>query len=214
MLTSGKKRLSAPSPLWRALLGLALLVICLSPLTVLAHEEVTVGSYTFEIGWINEPVMVGERNGLALFISSAAGTGEHDHAASSDQHGETGVTGAEATLQFTVEYGGVRKTYPLRPIADHPGQYTADILPLREGQYTFIFSGSLKGEPVDLKFEPEEVEPLGNLAFPETPPSGAQLAAQFATLQAQARTNQMMALGGIVLGLVGVGLGAYSLVKK
>lgn len=212
MLTTIKKQSSASRPLWRALIGLTLLAFCLIPLTASAHEQVTVGSYTLEIGWINEPIIVGERNGLYLFITPAA---EGDHAEETSQNSQAaGVTGVEATLEFAVEYGGVRKTYPLRPILSSPGQYTADLIPTREGQYTFIFSGSINGEAIELEFEPEEVEPVGDLAFPEALPSSAQLMAQLAAVKAQANTSQMIAMGGVVLGLIGAGLGVYGLVKK
>lgn len=200
------------------------------PVAASAHKEVNVGSYVFEIGWTNEPVLVGERNGLYLFITpanesdhaaessdhdQAEEAGEHDHAEETAQSSQTaGVAGAEATLEFAVEYGGVRKTYPLRPVVDQPGQYTADLIPTREGQYTFIFSGSVNGEAIELEFEPEEVEPVGDLAFPEAPLSEAQLTAQLAAVQAQANTSQMIAIGGVVLGLVGAGLGVYGLVTK
>lgn len=230
MLTTIKKQASVTFPLRRILIGLVLLAFCLIPLAASAHKEVNVGSYVFEIGWTNEPVLVGERNGLYLFITPANESdhaeetsdhdqakeeSEHDHAEETSQSSQAaGVTGAEATLEFAVEYGGIRKTYPLRPVPGSPGQYTADLIPTREGQYTFIFSGAINGEAVELEFEPEEVEPVGDLAFPEAPPSGAQLTAQLAALQAQTNTSQMIAIGGAVLGLIGAGLGVYGLVKK
>jgi hypothetical protein len=214
----------------RTFIILTLLAFWLIPLTAFAHKEVTVGSYVFEIGWVNEPVIVGERNSLYLLITAAdeqnpteatgehshnEGTGEHDHAENTGESGQvTGVTGAEATLEFAVEYGSVRQTYDLRPVVGQPGQYTADLLPTREGQYTFHFSGALNGEAIDLKFEPEEVEPIGKLAFPELPTSSTDLAARLAAVQDQARTTQMIAIGSLVLGLIGTGLGIYGIIKK
>ncbi len=221
MLTTIKKQLITSHPRWRALAVFTLLAVWLIPLTTSAHEEVAVGSYRFEIGWINEPVIVGERNGLYLFITPAnesdhaEETSEHDHAEETNQNSQAaGVTGAEATLEFAVEYGGIRKTYPLRPVPSTPGQYTADLFPTREGQYTFIFSGSINGEAIDLKFEPEEVETADKLAFPEPIPSNAELTAQLAATQAQASTIQIIAIVGVVLGLIGMGLGVYGMVKK
>lgn len=230
MLTTIKIQVSATRLLQHISIGLVLLAFCLTPLTASAHKEVKVGSYVFEIGWTNEPVLVSERNGLYLFITSANESdhaeetsdhnqaeeaSEHDHAEETSQNSQTaGVTGAETTLEFAVEYGGVRKTYPLRPVLGSPGQYTIDLIPTREGQYTFIFSGSINGEAIELEFEPEEVEPMDDLAFPEAPLSGAQLTAQLAAVQAQANTSQMIAIGGVILGLIGAGLGVYGLVKK
>ena len=205
----------------RTFIILTLLAFWLIPLTAFAHREVTVGSYIFEIGWVNEPVIVGERNGLYLLITAAnaqdhaEATSEHSHdEATGDSNQEESVTGAEATLKFAVEYGSVRQSYELRPVVGQPGQYTADLLPTGEGQYTFHFSGAINGEAIDLKFEHEEVEPIGKLAFPEPSASSTELAARLAAVQAQARTTQMIAIGSLVLGLIGTGLGIYGIIKK
>ena len=60
-----------------------------APLSAWAHEDVESGGYAFEIGWLFEPVVVGERNGLELFVAP------HDDP-------EAGVAGI-TTLQFSVE---------------------------------------------------------------------------------------------------------------
>jgi hypothetical protein len=206
-----------------------LLVLGLVPLTASAHEEVTAGSYVLEVGWIKEPVLVGQPNGLDLFISQAnpAATGDSDQAGdqadpAEHSHAEgtgeavpaAGVTGAADSLKFTVEYGGVEHTYALQPVLAEPGHYTADLIPTRAGQYTFHFFGNINGEAVDLKVEPEEVMEASSLAFPEPVPSAADLAGQLAAAQRQARTAQMIAIVGLVLGLVGAGLGVYGLRRR
>jgi hypothetical protein len=207
-----------------------LLGFCFLPLIASAHEQVTAGSYQLEIGWVKEPVIVGELNGLDLFITQATATSEHDHAEDTAQatatsehdHAEdttqtsqeAGVSGAEATLKFAVEYGGASQSYDLRPVADQPGHYTADLIPTREGQYTFHLTGAINNEAVEIKIEPEEVVSAGKLAFPEPMASAADTAAQLAAAQSQARTTQMIAIGGVVLGLLGTGLGVYGLIKK
>jgi len=230
MLTTMVEALVTSRTFRRAFMGFILLVVWLIPLAAAAHEEVIVGSYKFEIGWLNEPVLVGQPNSLYLFIT-AAGESEHavdtsqaDHAEETDEHDHveemsddsqtTEITGAEATLNFAVEYGSIRQTYTLRPVVGRPGQYAADFIPTREGQYTFLFSGTLNGEAIELKFEPEEVETAGKLAFPEPLPSSAELTTRLAVVQAQASTAQILAIVGVVFGLIGTGFGVYSLVKN
>jgi len=204
----------------RLLVASLVLSLLLVPLTASAHTEVESGSYILEIGWINEPVLVNAPNGLYLFVTPKAESGESgehqegEEGAGGEDHHAEGVIGAEGTLTFTVDYGGVRRAYDLRPIPDQPGLYTADILPTREGQYTFIFGGALNGETVDLSFEPEEVEAPGKLAFPEALPSTADLLAQLSAVQAQARTAQTVGIVGVVLGLIGTGIGVVSLTRK
>ncbi len=193
----------------RAFGALILLAILIFPLTAMAHDEVEVGDYVFEIGWVSEPVIVGQPNGLYLFI-----TPKEEQTEGEEHHAAEGVTGAESTLKFTVEYGSASQAYDVLPVAEAPGRYTASFIPTREGQYTFRFTGTLNGETVDVTFEPEEVEPAGKFAFPEAPPSPAELAAQLAAAKAQADTAQTVAIVGVVLGLIGAGLGAYGLMKK
>lgn len=199
----------------RALGALTLFALVLVPLTASAHEEVEIGDYIFEIGWANEPVLVGQPNALYLFITTKDEHAEGETHTEGDEHGTAeGVTGAEATLTFTVEYGSARQSYDLQPVPDAPGTYTASFIPTREGQYTFKFTGTVNGETVDVTFEPEEVEAAGQLAFPEAQPSAADLAAQVAAAKAQADTAQTIGIVGVVLGLIGAGLGVYGLTRK
>ena len=187
--------------LLRAFGALLLLGYLLAPLTASAHEEVECGSYSCEIGWVNEPVLVGERNGLVLFVAPK-------------DKPEEGVADLESTLKFTVEYGSVSQSYDLQPLEGEPGHYTAPFIPTREGQYTFHITGTINDETVDVKVEPEEVVTAGTLAFPEAQPSAAELSAQLAAAKVQANTAQMVAIVGAVLGLVGAGLSLYGLMKK
>jgi hypothetical protein len=175
----------------------------LLPMPAAAHQGVNVGQYVLEIGWVKEPAVVGERNGLDLLITASGETGMAG-----------GVTDAATTLEFAVEYGGVRHTYALRPLVGQPGRYTADLIPTREGTYTFHFAGNINGEAINVKFEPEPVEAADTLAFPEPLSSSPDLTSELAAAQAQANTAQMMAIGGLVLGLIGTGLGIYGVVKK
>ena len=114
--------------LLRALGALLLLGLLPVPLIASAHEEVECGSYSCEIGWVNEPVLVGERNGLELFVAPK-------------DKPEKGVADLEGTLKFTVEYGSVSQSYGLQPLEGEPGHYTAPFIPTREGQYTFHITG-------------------------------------------------------------------------
>lgn len=181
----------------------------LLPQSVSAHEGVEAGSYLLTIGWANEPVIVGQPNALDLFIAPKE-SGEHTDG---DAPAE-GVPGAEATLKFTVTYGGVSRSYDILPVDGEPGHYIATLIPTREGQYTFKFTGAIDGEAVDVTFEPEEVGAAGKLAFPEAAASPADLAAQIARLRSQAQTTQIIAIVSVVLGLAGLGLGLFSLRKK
>jgi hypothetical protein len=134
-----------------AILAVALLAI---PLTALAHETVESGNYILEIGWLQEPVVVGERNGLDLFVASK----------DAPEEGIADIT----TLQFTVEYGSASQDYELVPAEEDPGHYSAAFIPTVEGQYTFHLTGTINDEAIHVSVEPEEVVAAGELAFPSS----------------------------------------------
>jgi len=186
---------------WRCLAGLTLVLVLALPLTALAHTAVDAGNYHFEIGWVNEPVIVGERNALDLFVAPKA---------TPDQ----GLAGVESTLKFTVEYGGVNQSYDLVPVENEPGHYTAVFVPTRLGQYTFHITGQIQSEAVDVSVQPEEVVEMGKLAFPEAQPAVSDLQAQLAAAQSQTTTTLYVAIAGVVLGVLGLGVAAFAVIKK
>jgi len=171
------------------------------PLTALAHTAVDSGSYHFEIGWVNEPVIVGERNALDLFVAPK-------------DKPDQGLTGVESTLRFTVEYGGVSRGYDLVPVENEPGHYTAVFIPTRLGQYTFHITGQIQTEVVDVSVQPEEVVEIGQLAFPEAQPAIGDLQAQLAAAQSQAATTLYVAVAGVVLGALGLVAAMVAALKK
>jgi len=185
----------------RVLGALALFATLLVPLTASAHEAVACGTYTCEIGWTNEPVIVGQPNSLELFIAPS-------------DNPEEGVAEVATTLKFTVEYGGQSQAYDLVPAEEKAGAYTARFIPTRAGQYTFHLTGTIKDEAIDVKVEPEEVVTAGQFAFPEALPSVRELSDQLTAAQAQARAAQSLAIVGVVLGALGLGLGAWAVLKK
>ena len=188
----------------RVLSALVIFGLLLVPVAVSArgpaHEEVESGSYVLEVGWSSEPVIVGQPNSLELFVAKK----------DTPDEGLPDIT----TLQFTVEYGGVKHRYDIVPAEEEPGAYTASFIPTREGQYTFHLTGKINDEDVDVSVEPEEVVAAGELAFPEAPPDTKALEAKLATAQAQTQTAQTLALVGVVLGVIGTGLGVYGIMKK
>jgi hypothetical protein len=161
-----------------------------------AHDEVESGGYVFEIGWLSEPPVVGERNGLELFVAP------HDDP-------EAGVGGI-TTLRFTVEYGSASRTYELAPAHEEPGHYSASFIPAVQGQYTFRLTGTVEGQAVNVEMQPEEVVGVGEVAFPPV----ADLNSQVTTALGQAATARTIAILGVVLGAAGIALGAFGLKKK
>ena len=159
---------------------------------VLAHESVTVGDYEIEVGWVNEPAVAGQMNGIAVNVTNTS-TSEPVEDVSS--------------LSVTISYGGESKELSLEPRGeDTPGQFQAAILPTIPGQYTVMLGGQLGDTPVDAHVEPEEVGTADTIQFPSAPASTPQ--------SANTGVAAWLTWLAVLLGLVGVGLGVTALRKK
>jgi hypothetical protein len=164
-----------------------------------AHERRNVGPYTFVVGWINEPAVVGQANGLTLTVVETAG--------------DKPVEGLEKTIRADVITGGGAKTraLTLEPDADQPGHYTSAFVPTRVGDYTFHISGTAGTTRVDEKFEsgPNRFDPVTDgsaLQFPDTVPSTADLARQLADANGKLTIAIALGAAALVVSLVSVTL--------
>src|ERR1041384_7951747 len=131
---------------------IALIAVLISYRIVLAHESITVGNYTVEVGWLNEPPIVGQQNAIVVNVSTT-----------SDKKPFEDVS----ELTVAVSYGGQSKTLTLQPLGeDTPGQFVAPILPTIPGQYTVNLGGKLGTTDVKADVQPEEVQSADVLQFP------------------------------------------------
>jgi len=156
-----------------------------------AHETRMVGPYTFVVGWVGEPAVVGQSNGLDLTVTDTA-------------DGKA-VEGLEKTLTAQVITGGGAKTRTLElaPDGDQPGHYTSGFVPTRVGDYTFHLSGMAGTTKIDEKFESgpnrfDAVTDIVGLEFPDQVPSTGDLAQQLA----DANTKLTIAIAIAALALV------------
>lgn len=162
-----------------------------------AHTRVEVGPYTLILGWVSEPVIVGERNALLLDV----------------RRGNAPVTDAAAGLDMTVHYAGRTYTANLQP-GDEPGVYIAPIIPTARGEFEVEITGLLGETPVDERLIPEEVLPAGALAFPETEPDPFELEEQITALQAEVETANTRGLVGMGAGLAGIIVAAVGWLRQ
>ena len=131
---------------------LALIVLAANFQSVLAHEEITIGEYTLEIGWLSEPPVVGQQNAIVVNVMTSA-----------DQQPVENVSG----LTVAVSYGGQEKQLTLQPLGeDTPGQFSAPLIPTVPGEYTIELGGTLGDTAVDANVQPEEVGAADTLQFP------------------------------------------------
>lgn len=167
----------------------------------LAHGERAVGPFTFTVGWANEPALVGQPNGVQLFV---------------ERDGQP-VEGAQDSLDVTVRLGDeTTDRMNLRTVFDSPGEYRADLIPTVVGGYTFRFQGTIAGEAIDESFtSPEdgfdEVTGTADIAFPKQAPTTTELAERVVDVEDEAEDASSSVALPRTLSIVAIVIGALGL---
>lgn len=189
------------SRLLRVLGGVAFVALFVAPGTALAHERRSIanGKYDVVVGWDVEPAYVDMKNAASIRIMDA-GTANP-------------VAGADKTLKVQIRQGASTQSFPLRAVFGQNGYYVADILPTRDGEYQWLFSGNINGDAVNETFDTadgkfDKVQPQTALQFPLALPDPAQSSAAVQAAQADAASARTLAYVGIAVGVLGVLAGA------
>jgi hypothetical protein len=198
-------------------MALAGAAVFLSATAAFAHEQRQVGAYQLTVGWLNEPTYVDAQNAVIVIIKEAQGNLVDDF-------------GDQQKLQVTVSTGNQTST-PLDMAASFDpdsglgthGEFLANIMPTRSGDYTFHFTGTIRGQKIDEKFTsgPKTFntvdEPTAS-QFPVKDPSIGQLSgltnrlssrldAGVAAAKSKADSASSKATIGVVLGIIGIVVG-------
>ncbi len=182
----------------RALIVCGLLVVVLTSVA-LAHTALKIGPYTVEVGWVDEPPIVGEKNAVFISITNDA-TGKP-------------VEGV-GTLNVTVSTGGKERQLEIRPLSENqPGQYAADFIPTRRGTYTVQLSGKIEQTDVMTSTDIEEVVPASSLEFPEPVLDAQAIGQSVSQAQSAVSTANTTAVIALVVGIIGVLLGGLALLR-
>ena len=176
---------------------LSLSLSLLFPTTAAAHERRAIAGGKAEavVGWIVEPALVDQPNGVDFRVTNAA-TKEP-------------IVGLEKTVKVEVTQGGTTRQFDLRARFGQPGAYTADLIPTRAGDYTFRFTGEIEGVTIDERFESgpgrfNAVESPSSRQFPAAEPTVGELQRELAEARAAADTGRTLGLVGAGLGLAGL----------
>jgi hypothetical protein len=182
----------------RLAVAAALVLSAFAAATAAAHEERTVAGYDLEVGFINEPVFVGDKSGLEFFVHK----------------GDAPIQGLDQTLKAQVIYQGQTRDLPITAREDAPGAYESQFIPTAAGPYTFHLSGTIEGKAIDERFSSsptgfDEVKEQATGQFPVQFPSQADVVADAqAGRNAANQVTIALVLGGagLVFGLLGTGL--------
>jgi hypothetical protein len=212
-------------------LGTAGLLAALAAAPAAAHAERKAGSYSFVVGFGDEPAYAGAPNSLQVIISR-------------DGRPATDLAGKLGKLKAHLYYGGkVDSTAEMLelPLAPHfgegwgtPGDYRSFFIPTQPGGYTVHLNGTLGTQRVNLAIPSgpdtfSDVNDPAKSAFPAvkdpttaqlaqrldreaTRLNGAVAAATAAQREAEDAAGQarMLALGALLVGVVGLIVGALA----
>ena len=186
------------------------------------HTVDSVGEFRLEIGWMNEPVVSGETNGIELFVSPL-----EPGIPAVDQVFENGVPELEKSLKMQLILGEEKITLPLS--ADHniPGKYFAFVNPTVAGFYQANVLGTIGETTVSLSMHPPKVDERSYIEFPESSDltlnqlidGHTAVVGEVNDLKESVdileKSNQQMNLGygGIGLGIIGIIIALFALTR-
>ena len=149
---------------------LSLLVIPSFAGIAYGHTVDAVGEYRVEIGWMNEPVMSGETNGLELYVSPLEACPDIPIPleCANSQEFKNGIEGLRKLLKIQFVYDKTQTiTLPLVNDHDIPGKYYAFITPTVSGYFQANLIGKILDTPANLSMHPPPIAERSYIEFPE-----------------------------------------------
>ena len=211
-----------------AFLITALLISPLFLSGVFAHQSDSVGDYRIEIDWKNKPIVTGESNAIIVYVSEMDKSKE---AADQPFDSEKGVEGLRKTLKIQLVVDTESITMPLQT-TDVPGKYESPITPTFSGWSQLNFLGTINEQNVNLAMHPLKVEEPSVLQFPVIESNTVEVGdfeREINDLRGDIRELQetinelkeqpsddssTISYVAIVLGVIGIAIGAVSFAKK
>jgi len=209
---------------------LAILIIPILIPNIFAHTIDAVDEYRLEIGWMNEPVISRETNGIELFISPLTPCPDIEipMKCAASQKFKNGIGGLEKEIKIQLVLKDNKIMLPL--VADHniPGKYYAFVNPTVSGFYQANLLGSIKGTILSISMHPPKVNERSYIEFPEPADLTVEQIIDGHTalideinsmkndIKRIDKSHQMENLGyaGITLGIVGIVIASIAMKKS
>ena len=203
---------------------MGLIVLGFSFTFAYAHTTIQVDPYEIEVGWQDEPPVVGILNAITIDVREPG----------SVEGVSTGITNAFKKLEASVVSGGASKVLDVNT-DPRPGHYYAKIIPTKTGSLQLKLKGEINGVQIDTVIPIEDVESTSVLDFPPTSSSssGQEVAAlknavtslqkdislikaqgSVASTDSDGGTTYNFAVLGLSLGAAGVILAIIAMVKR
>lgn len=187
------------------------------------HTLDSVGEYRLEIGWMNEPVVSDETNGIELLVSPLKPDLDLKN-----QVFENGVEGLEKSLKMQLVFEDQKIILPFKPDHNLPGKYYAFVNPTKAGYYQANILGTIGDTNVSISMHPPKVDERSYIEFPETTDLTLnqlidghtavvgevnQLKLSVENLE---KTNMQMSIGnaGIIIGIVAIVIASIAIIKS
>lgn len=134
------------------------------------HTIDSVGEYRLEIGWMNEPVVSGETNGIELYVSPLTPCPEIPEPikCAESQPFQNGVSNLDKTLKMQLVLKDQKITLPIKEDHNIPGKYYAFVNPTVAGFYQANVLGNIEETSISLSMHPPKVDERGYIEFPES----------------------------------------------
>jgi hypothetical protein len=128
-----------------------------------AHITKKFGNITLEVGWSNEPALVGELNNAIVQVNQTSG----------GKNNSTAVINALADMNIVVKYGGATKPLDFEPSEETEGLYNGKMIPTRIGSYSLVMNGTIQGQKINAEIPLDLVEGKQKISFPDATSSSA-----------------------------------------
>ena len=150
--------------LFTSLLAIIALTTILANYLTPAYAHITkqFGNISLEVGWTEEPPLVGQLNSAIIVVEKVVTGGN-----------STPVSNALSQLDIKEKYGGITKPIEFVPSEQTEGGYEAKIIPTRIGSYSLLMNGSIQDQNItNVEIPLDEVEGTQMLSFPDREISG------------------------------------------
>jgi hypothetical protein len=122
-----------------------------------AHTTKNFGNILTEVGWSNEPPLVGDLNNVIIQVNQTSGNKT-----------QTPVINALANIDILVKYGGVTKPLDFVPSEQTEGLYNGQMIPTRVGSYSIVLNGTIQDQKINAEIPLDLVESKQRLNFPDS----------------------------------------------
>jgi hypothetical protein len=150
--------------LFTSLLAVIALIITLVNYSIPAYAHLTkqFGNISLEVGWTEEPSLVGQLNSALIVVEKTVTGGN-----------STPVSNALSQLDIEEKYGGITRPIDFVPSEQTEGGYEAKIIPTRIGSYSLLMNGSIQNQNItNVEIPLDKVEGTQMFSFPDSEISG------------------------------------------